>query len=94
LPLNSAVIAISGTLSGLLGGWLAELLKDWRLPIHGWNLTFHVVLFVLSALLRIVALVWVLGLKDERRRPVSSLTLARKHQPAPQSTVAVIPDDK
>lgn len=66
--LNSAVVAVMGTLSGLLGGGIAELLKDWSYPVGEWRLTYHVVLFVISGLLRIVALAWVLGLRDDGRR--------------------------
>ncbi|MHB0935505.1 MAG: MFS transporter [Armatimonadota bacterium] len=65
--INSAVVAVMGTLSGLLGGGIAELLKDWSYPVGEWRLTYHVVLFVLSGLLRIVALLWVLGLREKGR---------------------------
>jgi MFS family permease len=65
--LNSAVVAVMGTLSGLLGGGVAELLKGWSYPVGEWRLTYHVVLFVLSGLLRIVALGWVVGMREKRR---------------------------
>ena len=74
--INSAVVAVMGTLSGLLGGGIAELLKDWSYPIGEWRLTYHVVLFVISGLLRIVALLWVLGLRDDRRRRLPGTDLA------------------
>jgi len=64
--LNSAVVAIMGTLSGLLGGGVAELLKNWSYPVGEWRLTYHVVLFIISGLLRIVALAWVLGLREKQ----------------------------
>jgi len=65
--INSAVVAVMGTLSGLLGGGVAELLKDWSFPIGEWRLTYHVVLFVLSGFLRMVALLWVLGMRKPTR---------------------------
>lgn len=65
--LYSAVVAVSGTLSGLLGGWVAEVMKGLHHPVGRWLITFHVVLFFLSALLRIVALAWVFGLPKRRQ---------------------------
>lgn len=66
--INSGVIAIAGTLSGLFGGWVAQSLKDWHGSIMGHPITFHVVLFIISGILRIVALLWIFGLQDDRRQ--------------------------
>lgn len=65
--ISSAAVAIAGTLSGIFGGWLAEALKHWHTIIYGWPVTFHVVLFFISAVFRIVALLFVLGMKEERK---------------------------
>jgi len=67
VALTSAVVAIFGTLSGLFGGWIAQLLQHWHTTIAGFPITFHVVLFFISAGLRIIALLFVLGMRDDRR---------------------------
>ncbi len=66
--LYSAVVAVTGTLSGLFGGWLAESLKDWHLHVGTLLVTFHSVLFALSALIRILALLCLLGMHETRAR--------------------------
>jgi MFS family permease len=66
--LNSAVVAVAGTVSGLFGGWLAEALAGWHTYLWGWLITYHGVLFGVSALLRLVALGWIWRLPDDRRR--------------------------
>lgn len=78
--LNSTVIAIAGTLSGVFGGVVAELLRHWHGSLFGWSITFHVVLFAISGVLRIVALLFVLRMQDDRawRLP----TLPRQETPA------------
>jgi MFS family permease len=66
VAITSAVVAIFGTLSGLFGGWVAELLQHWHTTVGGWPVTFHVVLFFISAGLRIVALLFIWAMRDER----------------------------
>lgn len=66
--LNSAVVAVTGTLSGLFGGWVAEVLKSWHGIWFGRPVTFHVLLFVLSAVIRVFALLCILQMRDERAR--------------------------
>ncbi len=68
VAINSMAVAIAGTLSGVFGGLLAEWLgTDWRVLVLGWPLTSHGVLFLASGVLRALALVWVLLLREERR---------------------------
>jgi MFS family permease len=79
--INSAVIAISGTLSGLLGGLTAQVLKGWHGMLWGIPLTSYAVLFIASAVIRIFALLCLFGLKDDRpgagrRQPASDQTHA------------------
>ncbi|OPZ25554.1 MAG: Major Facilitator Superfamily protein [Lentisphaerae bacterium ADurb.BinA184] len=62
--INSLVTCIAGTLSGVFGGTMAELLGDWQRSFLGLTLTFHAVLFVISAVLRLAALAWLLGLRE------------------------------
>ncbi len=69
IAINSVVVAIAGTLSGLFGGTVAEWLgKDWRATVGGLVLTYHGVLFIVSGVLRAAALVWLIGLKEPERK--------------------------
>lgn len=68
VAINSMAVAVAGTLSGLFGGLVAQWLgPHWRTTILGWPLTSHGVLFLASAGLRALALVWVFFLREERR---------------------------
>ena len=66
VAINSLVAALAGILSGLFGGAIAELLSDWQGTLFGWPLTYHGVLFLISGVLRLAALLWVLRLEDTR----------------------------
>lgn len=66
VALTSTVIAISGTISGLFGGWVGQQFQHWHGTMFGFPLTYHSILFTLSAILRIVALLFVFGFKDDR----------------------------
>lgn len=78
IALNSFIVAIAGTLAGVMLGALAEALKEWRGALFGYPLTYHFILFVLSALLRLAALGWLLGIEEPRayslRAAVSYIT--------------------
>lgn len=64
VAVNSAANAIAGIASGLCAGLFAEALRDWRTTLWGWTLTYHGLLFLISAALRVVALGWLLGMTD------------------------------
>ncbi len=67
IAINSMVVAVAGTLSGLFGGSIAEWLgSGWRATVCGWPLTYHGVLFICSAALRTAAVAWVFTLKEPR----------------------------
>ncbi len=66
IALNSFTVAIAGTLAGVMNGALAEALKDWHGTLFGHPMTYHFILFVVSALLRLAALGWVLGMHEPR----------------------------
>jgi hypothetical protein len=66
--INSGVIAIAGTLSGIFAGWVAQLLKDWHGSVLGCPITFHGALFIISAFLRVIAVLWLFGLQDDGRK--------------------------
>lgn len=70
VALNSVATAAGGTLSGLLGGALAGLMRDlhWAVPMIGIVLTYHGVLFLISSVLRAVALVFALQLTEPRAK--------------------------
>lgn len=69
VAINSVVVATAGTLSGLFGGLVARSLHDWRGSLLGMPLTYHGVLFLVSGLLRAVALLWLRGIEDPRSFP-------------------------
>lgn len=64
VAINSVVIAISGVASGLFGGAVAEWLETWQGSLFGWPITYHGVLFLISAALRMVAVGWLLTLHE------------------------------
>ena len=64
VAIYSIVVAGAGVLSGLFAGTVAESMRDWRGAFLGWPLTYHGLLFLLSALLRLSALCWLVGLED------------------------------
>jgi MFS family permease len=67
IAINSFVVSIAGTLSGLFGGAVAGLLgKHWHTAIFGWPLSYHGVLFIVSGVLRAAALLWLLSMKETK----------------------------
>jgi MFS family permease len=66
IAVNSVVVAAAGVISGLFGGFLARHLGDWEAPFFGRTLTYHGVLFLISAALRLASLLWVLGLEEPK----------------------------
>ena len=69
VAINSAACAVAGVLSGLFGGALAQALGNWQTPFLGTKLTYHGVLFIISFVLRLVALSWLIGFRDQRAAP-------------------------
>jgi len=56
VAVNSIVVAVAGTLSGLFGGAVAEWIgPDWRGAIFGFPVTYHGVLLIISGGLRLLA---------------------------------------
>ena len=68
VAVNSVVVAGAGVASGLFGGLVAKVLGGWRGMLLGWPLTYHGVLFLLSAALRLAALAWLVGLREPEAR--------------------------
>jgi MFS family permease len=67
LAVNSAVCALSGALSGLVGSFVARTLGPaWRGDLLGLPLTYHGVLFLVSTLARVAALLWLLRFEEPR----------------------------
>ena len=64
--INSAACAVAGVLSGLFGGAVAQVLGDWQTTILGYPLTYHGVLFIISSVIRLLALGWLIGFEDHR----------------------------
>jgi hypothetical protein len=62
-------MAVAATLSGLLGGAVAEWLgKGWRGSLLGIPLTYHGVLFLISSGLRLIAVPWLFLLHEPQSR--------------------------
>ena len=66
VAVNSVVVAIAGTLSGLFGGALAKGLAGWQGTFFGVLLTYHGILFLISAVFRLAALFWLRGIEDPK----------------------------
>jgi MFS family permease len=66
VAINSIVIAVAGGLSGVFGGTIAKLMKDWHGLFLGMPLTYHAVLFLISTVLRGLALLWLRGVEEPR----------------------------
>ncbi len=60
------VLAIAGAISGLFGGAMAEALGEWKGTFLGQPLTYHGVLFLISATLRAASLLWLLGMHEPK----------------------------
>jgi MFS family permease len=72
IAILSVVTALAGVLSGLFGGIVAEWLGNWKGSIFGWPLTYHGVLFFISAGLRLAALGWLVKLEDRHAHSTRS----------------------
>ena len=68
VALNSIAVAIGGTLSGLLAGVTAKWLVDFHyvVPLAGITLTYHGILFLGSTVLRLLAMLFALGLTEPK----------------------------
>ncbi len=64
IAVNSVIVAFAGMASGIFGGIIAQSLKTWQGSLLGWPLTYHGVLFLISAVLRLAALAWLIGMED------------------------------
>jgi len=66
VAVNSFVVGVAGVASGVIGGAIAQMLRDWHATVFGWPLTYHSVLFLLTLLMRLVAVGWAFRLEDPR----------------------------
>jgi MFS family permease len=66
VAINSIVVAIAGTASGIFGGVVAHYLRDWHGSFFGLPLTYHAVLFFISGVLRAASLLWLPGVEEPR----------------------------
>ncbi len=66
VAVNNFVVGLAGVASGAVGGAIAQVLRDWHATIFGWPLTYHGVLFLLTLLMRLVAVGWAVRLEDTR----------------------------
>lgn len=62
----SFVTALSGMVSGLFGGAVAQWVGDWQVTVLGYVVTYHAVLLFLSMGIRASALLWVRKLEEPR----------------------------
>ncbi|MCE9591115.1 MAG: MFS transporter [Planctomycetes bacterium] len=68
VAVNYLALAAGGILSGFLGGFVAGALENlrWMIPLLGIPLTYHGVLFILSAGLRGAALLFIVAMTEPR----------------------------
>ena len=66
VAVNWLVIAVAGAISGLFGGAMATALGEWKGTFLGQPLTYHGVLFLISAGLRAAALFWLWGMHEPK----------------------------
>lgn len=66
VAVHSTVVALAGIASGLFGGFFAEAMSTWKGTLFGWPLTYHGLLLLTSAGLRLLALGWLIGLEEPR----------------------------
>ena len=64
VAVHSAVIGIAGICSGLFGSLIAHNMHDWHAVILGWPVTYHGLLFFISAVLRLTSLIWLIGMAE------------------------------
>lgn len=64
VAVHSAVIGVAGICSGLFASVIAHHLHDWRATILGWPVTYHGLLFFISAVLRLSSLLWLIGMVE------------------------------
>ena len=53
-------------MAGAVGGAIAQVLRDWNATVFGWPLTYHGVLFLLTLVMRLVAVAWAMRLEEPR----------------------------
>jgi MFS family permease len=63
---HSLVVALSGMVSGIFGGWLAHRVGDWQSTLFGYPLTYHGVVLLSSVGIRALALVWLPGIQEPK----------------------------
>mgnify|MGYP000110484201 CR=1 FL=1 len=64
IAVHSAVIGVAGICSGLFASLVVEQLHDWHAVILGWPVTYHGLLFFISAVLRLTSLIWLIGMPE------------------------------
>ncbi|MEX2213018.1 MAG: MFS transporter [Phycisphaeraceae bacterium] len=64
VAVHSFFIGIAGVASGIFGGLVAQTLRDYRGEFLGYPLTYHGLLFAISAGIRIASLVWLIGMHE------------------------------
>jgi len=75
LAVNYLVVSAAGIVSGVSAGAVAHALEDWEGTLFGWRLTYHGVLFLISGALRLVALAWLIGMREPQAH--STMATAR-----------------
>ncbi|MFC1805710.1 MFS transporter [Planctomycetota bacterium] len=64
LAVNYLAVSLAGVVSGLFAAATAWGLKGWEGSLFGWRLTYHGVLFLESGALRLLALFWLIGMRE------------------------------
>ncbi len=72
IAINSMVVGVTGVASGIFGGVFAEHLADFHGSFAGLTITYHGLLFLISAALRLASVVCVLTLREPTAAPTSA----------------------
>jgi MFS family permease len=73
LGAHSLGVGLGAFVAGLVGGWIAETLAGFHARVFGLNLVNFHLLFLLSAVARIILLPFALRLREERAQSVAAL---------------------
>ncbi len=64
VAINSAMVALAGVFSGVVGGLVAHALDDWHGTFLGQPITYHGVLFLIASAVRLVSVFWLFKLEE------------------------------
>jgi MFS family permease len=64
IALSSVFVSVAGVMSGVFAGAVASALGSWHGSLFGWPLSYHGLLFMVSAVIRLASVLWIVRLED------------------------------